>query len=128
MPLVVVQLGHGLDAVVLADDARNVGRAVEAAEARHDAADPRLDLVPLRHVDPGQGERGGGRLGGEEGLGAREGAGVDVGDADCAAAGGDLLGCRETYAAGAPRDGVDFACEGHLGGWGGGGNWPTEGC
>ena len=56
VPLVVVELRHGGQAVVLANDAGHVGGAVETAKLCHDGRYPGVDLGALGDVDLGDQE------------------------------------------------------------------------
>ena len=113
IPVLVLQLRHGMHSMMPPNNARNIRRAIQPPELRNDALDPRVDLAPLRHVDALDGVLAARTA--EVRLGLAQRVRVHVGDADGRAAGGEELGGCEADAAGTAGDGVDFAGEGHGG-------------
>ena len=112
VPILILQLRHGVNGMVPPNNPRNIGRAVQAPKLLDHALDPGVDLCPLGHVDLGDGVL---RVDAGEVL-ARflQFIGLDVRDTDGCAALVEHLGRGEADAAGAARDSVDLALKRHC--------------
>lgn len=103
--------------MVLANHARNIGGAVEPSKQGHDAGDPAIHVVALRHVHFVKGKSLRTKLlvlRLEVQLGVFYGLQVDVGDADNGASLGEHFGRGKADAAGAACNREDFVTHGHF--------------
>lgn len=103
---------HG---AALAHDAREVGGAVEGAEAGHGFVEPGGDVGEGGDVDAFGEDLGVGRGFLDRGDGVGEGFFLHVGDGEGGAAGGEQVGEGEADAGCGAGDGDDFALEGSHG-------------